>query len=287
MRWAIFGEKGMLGAEFAKLLADKGEQYIGLSRSNFDLAQTSDELANQISDIDAVVNAIAFTKVDQAETDVTEAYRVNAFFAESLAMACAKTGSRLFHISTDYVFDGQQTKAYRVSDVAEPSTVYGKSKKLGEDLVVASGANYSIFRTAWLYGAHGDCFPRKVAKKLITQDRIEVVDDQFGSPTWTKDLASLIYEHASSGIEEAFVHAVSSGNTSWFEFAKEVAEVLPQKKNSVFPVTSEKYNTPAQRPKFSILDNSETEGPVIGNWLERWNIAKQEVLEDLTSNQIT
>jgi dTDP-4-dehydrorhamnose reductase len=152
---------------------------------------------------------------------------------------------------------------------------------LGEIAVQESGADYQIFRTAWLYGENGHCFPRTVAKILHEKGQMSVVSDQAGQPTWTKDLAKLIIAHQElgSGIRQGIVHATSSGSCSWFEFASEVALSLGfEPKEVIAPISTAEYPTPAKRPAYSVLNNQNETGLVIGDWRERWRLAAGLVL---------
>ena len=204
---------------------------------------------------------------------------MNAIAAGKLAQVSALVGARYLQISTDYVFKGDATKPYLTSDTPDPQTEYGRSKALGELLVSESGAEYSIIRTAWLYGAAGKCFPKTIANALERNGSARVVSDQHGQPTWTKDLAELILACAQLKEMPRIVHGTSSGEATWFEFAGEVAKTLGLDSDEVIePVSSAEYPTAAVRPKWSVLDNSSEVLRPIGNWRERWHMAAAEVL---------
>jgi dTDP-4-dehydrorhamnose reductase len=144
---------------------------------------------------------------------------------------------------------------------------------LGENLISESAANYTIFRTAWLYGKHGRCFPKVMFEKASKSEPLRVVNDQFGQPTWTKDLALQVLAYSDLVDAPKVVHAVSSGETNWFEFAKEIVGDYP-----IEPVSSSEFVTPAKRPGYSVLDNSSDVVTPIGDWRERWQVAKSKVL---------
>ena len=188
----------------------------------------------------------------------------------------------MIHVSTDYVFRGDAQKAYLTSDKPDPQNEYGRSKALGEVLVAESGADYSIVRTAWLYGCGGSCFPKKIAETLQSKGIARVVNDQIGQPTWAKDLSELIL--ACSELENLprIVHGTASGLATWAELASEVAVFLGLNPAEVIvPISSSDLPTPAIRPKWSVLDNS-TNGLIpIGDWRERWRIAAPKVLATL------
>ena len=156
---------------------------------------------------------------------------------------------------------------------------------MGEKLVAQSGGNFTIFRTSWLYGANGDNFAKAIAAKLVDQGAAEVVNDQLGTPTWTRDVVEVVYAHGVEDFNERIVHAVASGRGSWFDFAREVGNSLPGgSKYFLSPISTEEFPTAAKRPAFSVLDNSETKGPIIGDWHERWKVAAPAVLAEFLNN---
>ena len=290
MLWAVVGNTGLLGAEIEKSLGVSGDQAIGFNRFNLDLDLPAKDISSRILDLAAsqgvgkpavLVNAVGYTDVDKAESNPEELQRVNIEYAQKLAEGAKHLGSRFVHVSTDFVFDGNSTFPYQTTDSPNPQSAYGQSKLSGEIAVQESGADYQIFRTAWLYGENGDCFPKTVAKILREKDRMSVVSDQVGQPTWTKDLAEIIIGHQKldSKIRSRIVHATSSGSGSWFDFACEVALSLgcdPEK--VITPITTVKYPTPAKRPAYSVLNNQNETGLAIGDWRERWRLAAGLVL---------
>jgi dTDP-4-dehydrorhamnose reductase len=279
MHWAVIGDRGLLGSELARLLENRGEDVTRFNRTNLNNELSTSEISSLMSRADVVVNAVGYTQVDKAETDAASANLVNGNYAGKLAQAAAMVDARYFYISTDYVFDGLAISPYSVMAKTNPQSVYGKSKQLGEELVAQSGANYTIFRTSWLYGASGKDFPKAVSAKLLEKGSVKVVNDQFGAPTWARDLAEVLYQHGVSDFAEKVVHSVASGVASWFDFALEVAQALPESDKFLLTSASTlEVPTLANRPKFSVLDNSETKGPIIGDWRERWRIAAPEVL---------
>lgn len=285
MRWVVIGDKGLFGSEMAAYLEAKAEPVLRFNRSNLNLDELLESLAGQIGPADVIVNAIGFTAVDKAESELYEANTVNGIYAGKLAEVAAISGAKLFQISTDYVFDGESLTPYGIRSETNPQSSYGKSKELGEQLVAQSSANYTIFRTSWLYGANGMNFAKTIATKLVDQGAAKVVNDQVGTPTWTRDLAEVIYVHGVNNFNEKIVHAVASGSGSWFDFASEVAATLPEgDKYFLSPVSSEEFPTAAKRPAFSVLDNSETKGPIIGDWHERWKTAAPEVLAEFLTD---
>jgi dTDP-4-dehydrorhamnose reductase len=273
MRFAVIGNRGMFGSEMMLLLADRGHEVFGLNRETFNLDDSIESIARQLESFDAVVNAVGYTAVDKAESEITLANLVNGDYAGKLAHASKIVGAKFLHLSTDYVFDGNSEIPYSTDAIPNPQGAYGRSKLLGEKLIEKSGANYTIFRTAWLYGAHGRCFPKAIHEKALQGEPLRVVNDQFGQPTWTKDLAEQILRYAQLDKAPAIVHCVSSGKASWFDFASEVVGDYP-----IEQVSSTEFVTPAKRPKYSVLDNSSSLVSPIGDWRERWLVAKANVL---------
>ena len=285
MHWVVIGDKGLFGSEMVAYLEAKGELVSRFNRSNLNLDELPEALARKIRPADVIVNASGFTAVDKAESELYEANTVNGIYAGKLAEVAAILGVKFFHISTDYVFDGESVTAYEISAATNPQSVYGKSKELGEQLIAQSDSKYTIFRTSWLYGAHGKNFAKAIAAKLSESGEVKVVNDQIGSPTWTRDLAEVVYAHGVNAFNEKIVHAVASGSGSWFDFAREVAATLPEgDKYFLSPVSTEEFLTAAKRPAYSVLDNSQTKGPIIGDWHERWKVAAPEVLAEFLTD---
>ena len=276
MGFAVIGDRGMFGKEMVEFLETQNRQVAGFNRDSMDLSSSVDLLANALEDFDVIINAVAYTAVDKSESEQELANLVNGEYASKLAQAAKSIGAKFMHFSTDYVFDGSATSPYPTNAPTNPQSAYGTSKLLGENFVADSGANYTIFRTAWLYGKHGRCFPKIMLDRASNNQPLKVVNDQFGQPTWTKDLAQQVLAFAELVDAPKIVHAVSSGKTTWFEFAKEIVGDYP-----IEPVSSSEFVTAAKRPSYSVLDNSSNQVTPIGDWRERWQAAKSEVLEGL------
>lgn len=276
MRFAVIGDRGMFGTEMVQFLKYQEKRVTGFNRDSMDLDSSVEAIAKQLNEFDVIINGVAYTAVDEAEADLGQANIVNGEYAGKLAQAAKSVGAKFMHISTDYVFDGFATIPYPTTAPTNPQSAYGSSKLLGEQGVVASGANYIIFRTAWLYGKHGRCFPKVVFEKASRKDPLRVVSDQIGQPTWTKDLCQQVLAFSEIGDAPKIVHAVSSGKASWFDFAKEILLDYP-----VEAVSSSDFVTLAKRPKYSVLDNSSNQVDPIGDWRERWKVAKSEVLSGI------
>jgi dTDP-4-dehydrorhamnose reductase len=283
MEWLIMGSSGLLGSGMVRALEKIGRVPLSVGRAEFNSLSSSEWTHKLALRSPVVVNAVGFTDVDLAESRPDEAFEVNSQFPRSMGEVVGGIGGRLVHISTDYVFDGTSSTPYKTTDTPNPQSAYGRSKLAGEIAVQESGADYQIFRTAWLYGANGNCFPKTVAKVLKEQGQMKVVADQIGQPTWTKDLAELIIAHQDleATSRPNIVHATASGSCSWYEFACEIALSLgydPEK--VIIPITTAEYPTPAKRPAYSVLDNQNETGLVIGDWRERWKEAAPLVLAE-------
>ena len=282
MHFAVIGDLGMFGSEMKSVLISAGYDVTGFNRSNIDLGLSEEKLASQLQEFDVVINAVAYTAVDKAELEPELANEVNGEIAGKLARAAALSSAKFMHISTDYVFDGSASSPISPVQELNPVNAYGRSKALGESLVSESGADFVMLRAAWLYGRNGNCFPRAIAKKLLSGEPVSVVKDQVGQPTWTKDLAEVALAHALNDFGERIVHAVSSGEASWYEFAVAVNEsIYGSQSREIQCIRSSDYKTFVQRPGYSVLDNTKTIGPVIENWLDRWKIAAPEIIESV------
>jgi dTDP-4-dehydrorhamnose reductase len=283
MSYGVVGLKGLLALDIQLALTKRGRAIWVISTRDFSLSKWGWTHAQKQINFNAIYNASGYTAVDKAESDQEEANLVNGEFPGTLALAAKELGARFVHISTDYVFDGSSNTPYKTTDIPNPQSAYGRSKLAGEVAVQESGADYQIFRTAWLYGANGNCFPKTVARVLREQGQIKVVADQIGQPTWTRDLAELIIDHQDleASARPRIVHGTASGNCSWYEFACEIALSLGYDPSKVIiPITTAEYPTPAKRPAYSVLDNVNETGLIIGNWRDRWKEAAPLVLAE-------
>jgi dTDP-4-dehydrorhamnose reductase len=262
----------MFGSDMRELLLEKNQSVDGFNRTSINLDWDIDEITDALGGYDVIINAVAYTAVDKAESETELANKVNGDYAGKLALAAERVAARFMHISTDYVFDGNSASPYKVTDTPNPQTAYGLSKLLGENLVSINSSNYIIFRTAWLYGKHGRSFPKVMRDKAYKGDRIRVVSDQYGQPTWTKDLARQVLVYARTPNCPKIVHAVASGKATWFDFANSVLEGY-----AIEPISSDEFITPAKRPRFSVLDNSSEFVEPIADWRRRWEVARIEI----------
>lgn len=279
MRWLVTGARGMLGREVVALLRDRGEEVTAAGRSELDVREAA-AVEEAVAGHDVVVGCAAWTDVDGAETHEAEAFAVNATGAENLARAASRHGARLLHVSTDYVFSGEATEPYSEDAATSPRSAYGRSKEAGERAVLGHGQ--AVVRTAWLYGAHGPCFPRTIARLARERGSLRVVDDQVGQPTWAADLARVLVELGRTGAPAGVFHAVSAGRTSWYGFARAVVATAGLDPGIVSPCTTAEHPRPAPRPAWSVLASTRLEQvgvAPIGPWEERWREAALEVLD--------
>ena len=201
-----------------------------------------------------LINCAAYTNVDLAEKNKDKAYQVNAEGAEKLAKLCKEFNIKLVHISTDFVFDGSNTRPYKETDVPNPSSVYGASKLQGEKNIMERLSSYFIIRTSWLYSEFGSNFVKTILRLADTQKEIKVVSDQIGSPTNAHDLADGLLEIISiNSTNFGTYHFSNTGETSWYGFAKEVFRICNVSAD-LRPISSSAYASLANRPKYSVLD---------------------------------
>lgn len=254
MKIIITGGKGQLGLELTKQLSiDSKYEVIPTDRDELNILDF--EQVNKfikLNNPDVVINCAAHTAVDICETDIENAYKINALGPRNLAIACEKVGAKFVQVSTDYVFDGNGDRPYREDDKTCPNSIYGTSKLMGEKFTKEFSSKYFIIRTAWLYG-EGNNFVRTMIKLSETNKELNVVNDQIGSPTSTVDLATAIINLMETEYYGTY-HGTCEGQCSWYDFAKKIFEI----KNieiKVNPVNSEQFKRPAPRPHYSVLDN--------------------------------
>lgn len=281
-RWLVVGARGMLGADVVDVLRRAGHDVTALGRQELDV-RDGDAVRDAVVGHAVVVNCAAWTAVDDAETLESEAREINARGAQHLARAAGEHGARIVQLSTDYVFAGDGTAPYPEDAATSPVSAYGRTKAEGEHLVRATATDHLIVRTAWLYGAHGPCFPRTIVRLARERGEVAVVDDQRGQPTWTRDVAELVLRLVDSGAPAGTYHATSSGETTWFEFAQAVVASAGLDPAIVTPTSSETLVRPAPRPSYSVLGHEALDRAgldSIGDWRERWELAAAEVLRD-------
>jgi len=255
MKVLITGVSGQLGYDAAKVLWERGKDCRGVSSKELDITDR-DAVLRALSEYrpDAVLHCAAYTKVDQAEDEANLCMRVNAEGTRNVALACRACGAKMVYISTDYVFSGTGCTPWEIDDPTGPLNVYGRSKLAGEQAVRELLEHYFIVRISWVIGEHGSNFVKTMLRLAETHDRLRVVDDQIGSPTFTSDLAPLLCQMIETE-KYGVYHATNEGFCSWAALAEAVFRIAG-KDVTVHPVSTEEYAAKAQRPKNSRLSKA-------------------------------
>ncbi|MCG2677619.1 dTDP-4-dehydrorhamnose reductase [bacterium] len=305
MRILITGACGMLGRDLVEALSkehevvgvdvkDPGSWILDLGSVEFSKLDITneEEVMKAICDVkpEVVIHTAAYTDVDDCEKNEDLAYRINGTGAQNVALACKKCKAIMTYISTDFIFDGEKKEPYLENDKPNPLSVYGKSKLEGEKHISLLLDRYFIIRTSWLFGKHGKNFVNTILKLAKEKKELKVVNDQVGSPTYTKDLAHAIkhllnlIQDLGSRIQNLFgiYHISNSGSCSWYEFAQEILQVASRRSQviniKIKPISSEELDRPAKRPKFSVLDKSRYI-KTVGKSLRPWQEALREYLK--------
>ncbi|WP_407341757.1 dTDP-4-dehydrorhamnose reductase [Pengzhenrongella phosphoraccumulans] len=282
MRWLVTGAAGMLGQDLVGALRAHGEEVTATDRPELDITDAA-AVDAAVAGYDVVANCAAYTAVDAAEKNEGAAFTINAVGPQMLARAAQTHGARMVQVSTDYVFDGTGTTPYREGAPLAPRSAYGRTKGAGEWAVRAEAPDHLIVRTAWLYGAGGSCFPKTIARVAAERGGLDVVDDQFGQPTWTSDLADLILRLVAAKAPSGTYHGTSSGVASWHEFAQAAVAAAGLDPAIVHTTTSEAFVRPAPRPAYSVLGHDALTAigiEPIGDWARRWAKASQLVIPE-------
>jgi dTDP-4-dehydrorhamnose reductase len=281
LRILLTGKNGQVGAELAAFLPGLGDVR-AFGRQELDLLNPA-LVRRAIRDVrpDIIVNAAAYTAVDQAEKEQTQARALNVDAPALMAEEAKRIGATLVHYSTDYVFDGSRDRPYVETDQPSPLNVYGKTKLAGEEAIRAVGVPHLILRTAWVYGARGRNFLLTILRLATEREELRVVHDQFGAPTWCREIAkatrALLVQLTQQGQDNiskfgGTYHLTAAGKTSWFEFAQAILEQAsrtprnaawfaaatsgrPLVVRRVTPIATAEYETPARRPAYSLLSN--------------------------------
>ena len=274
--YLITGSKGQLGTELSKLLPDA-------ICADIDILDITDENAvkNFVRDnnIDVIINCAAYTAVDKAETDIELATKINVDGPRNLA----KSGAKIIHISTDYVFDGTGHRPYHPDEKTNPVSVYGKTKRAGEMAVLENADVAVVIRTAWLYSPYGNNFVKTMRRLGAEKDSLNVVADQIGTPTYAADLADAIVKIIPQITSEnsGVYHFTNEGVCSWYDFANEIIE-LSNLECVVNPIKSSQYPTPAARPFYSVLDKDKIK-QVFGINIKHWKDGLQRCISELNN----
>jgi len=261
MKVLITGAGGQLGQELVRT-APADAAVTALGSADCDVGDP-DSVARAIARHrpDVIINAAGYTAVDKAESEPAVAHRVNALGPAHLAAAAG--GARLLHVSTDFVFDGQQGRPWRTDDFTDPLSAYGRSKLAGEAPVLALGNAGAVLRTSWVYSKFGGNFVKTMLRLMSSRPEVRVVSDQVGAPTWARGLAEALWCVAARQDVHGLHHWRDAGAASWYDFAVAIAEeasALQMLKQpvSVLPIGTLDYPTPARRPAYSLLDCTAT-----------------------------
>jgi dTDP-4-dehydrorhamnose reductase len=296
-RILLTGATGQVGWELARALVPLGGVLISPGRANLDLARP-DTLAAAVDAArpDAIINAAAYTAVDQAEEDAATANAVNADAPLELAKAARKHNALMIHYSTDYVFDGRKDGAYFEDDAPAPLSVYGRSKLAGDTAIRESGADHVIFRTSWVYASRGKNFLLTILRLATEREQLCIVDDQFGAPTWSRLIAVStvvalrqdLARRQAGTFESAVINLAAGGAVSWYGFAGAIVaaareHAMPMKCREVSPIASADYPLPAQRPANSRLACAKLAkryGVQLPDWNRCMHLCLAEVIAD-------
>ena len=290
MKILIIGCQGQLGWELTRSLPSLGE-VIPVDFPDLDLSNsTSIQSWVREHKPDVIINAGAYTAVDQAESEVEMADKINALAPLILAEETRKLNSILIHFSTDYVFNGKKSRPYTESDIPDPINAYGRSKLEGEKAVQSLGGKYLIFRTSWLYSTRRDCFVTKVLKWARTKDIIRIAADQIGSPTWSRSLSDAVHfslqtmvQKGESWIEEnaGIYHLAGNGSVNRYDWAEKILEYDPKPEETTYSelkqTTSDAFDLPAKRPQNTSLDCSRFQ-KVFDSFYSDWEVSLKKAL---------
>jgi len=279
----------MLGREVEALLVRKRIKHL-CSDLEVDICDPSalrDFAAkNRGHTIDWIVNCSGYTAVDKAEAEPDQAFRINAEGVHNIAETAESLNAVLIHISTDYVFAGDKENEYLEDDPTDPSGVYARSKLQGEQRVQETLSRFYILRTAWLYGTAGTNFVQTMLRLFRERDTVRVVSDQWGSPTYAKDLAGAILQVIwSKNNQYGVYHYTNAGRTSWYEFAREIYRQsrrigIIQREVEIVPISTAQYPTPARRPQYSYLSKEKIKS-TFGMKIRSWQEALENCMEEL------
>lgn len=264
MKVIVIGKSGQLANELIAELPESVE-FLSLGRNDVDITSYSD-LSARVHQLqpNVIINASAYTAVDKAESDIDAAYAINETAVEIMAKVAKENNCRFLHVSTDFVFDGESNQAYDVSSETNPRSVYGASKLAGELAIKNTyPMNSAIIRTSWVYSTFGNNFVKTMLRLMKEKEQLGVVGDQIGCPTNAKGLAQFLWSLASKADINQVYHWSDAGVASWYDFAVAIQELglkhgLLDKKIPIYAIASSAYPTPAKRPKFSLLNSTDS-----------------------------
>ncbi|MEZ5014908.1 MAG: dTDP-4-dehydrorhamnose reductase [Chitinophagales bacterium] len=283
MHILITGSNGQLGSELFDRSKDNPQHtYVFVDVDVLDITdRAAVDAFFRAQHFDACINCAAYTAVDKAESNESLAFDINVTGVENLARACSAHGATLYHISTDFVFDGQKGSPYTVDDPVEPLSVYGRTKAEGEYRAFMVCSNTILIRTSWVYSFYGNNFVKTMIRLGKEKESIQVVDDQTGSPTYAYDLAKVLFValEKQGAVPPGIYHFTDAGSTTWFGFAQKIMELygLPC---VVHPIPTSGYPTPAQRPAYSVLDCSLIQ-QTLNIEIPHWELALEQCISRL------
>lgn len=284
MRALIAGGDGQVGSAL-RACAPSGVTVLAAGRDRLDITNAS-QAAALVAEFrpDVLINAAAYTAVDKAEAEPDRAFKVNAEAVGQLARICADARCRLVHLSTDFVFDGAKSTPYHPGDAPQPLSVYGASKRAGEE---AAGQQALVVRTSWIHAARGQNFVRTMLRLMAERDAVRVIADQIGAPTHAADLAAALWALVQEGAH-GIHHYTNAGVASWYDFAVAVHEEalalgLLDREIPVVPITTRDYPLPARRPNYSVLDCTAT-WAVLGCPAPHWRASLRAMLKEMKAN---
>ncbi|WP_368658029.1 dTDP-4-dehydrorhamnose reductase [Metabacillus halosaccharovorans] len=270
MKVLVTGANGQLGQEVVKLLQKNNIQCLPCSKEDMDITSKQSVQDKVITfQPNVIIHTAAYTHVDLAETNKDKAFSVNGLGTRNVAEVAEEIGAVVCYISTDYVFDGQSRVPYSEDSQPNPMTIYGKAKYEGEQYVRSICSHYFILRTSWVFGSNGQNFVKTILKLSKEKSSIQVVSDQFGSPTYTVDLAAFIYNLIQTNLYGVY-HVTNSGDCSWYDFAKSIVRISGRDV-TIEPVDTQSFPRPAPRPKYSVLKHANIQAnnlPDLQHWQE-------------------
>ncbi len=285
----VCGAQGQLGRELQAVIpADTTVMACG--REALDITNRAGiERLLDAHAITSVINAAAYTAVDRAESEPELAQAINAKAPAHLAAACAERGLRLLHVSTDFVFAGCSGKPYAPGDATSPLGVYGASKRAGELAVLEQAANAIVLRTGWVYSCYGSNFVKTMLGLINTRERLTVVEDQIGTPTWARGLAHCVWSLLAEPSAQGIFHWSDAGACSWYDFACAIRDEaltlgLVERAADIVPIPAADYPTPATRPAYSVLDKSLTRA-TLGETGFHWRANLRAMLKDWVNTE--